>query len=326
MRYCLCNNEARLNSHDELFCMGCGMLVESCRCRPIPEKVSIIIPVYNAENYINNAISNVLRQTYSNIEVIVVDDGSTDKTLVNLMKDPLAKKIKIIEKENGGVSSALNAGIKAMTSHWFKWLSADDVMNVDCIEVMMKHINNTEDKEDKIFYTSYDLIDKVGNKIDIFTEPNYNDEPRLKKCALLLNNYYGNATTCMIHKSVFDRVGLFDESLKNGDDYDFWLRSLYQHDIQLHLIQENLARYRTHPNQLTHRRGVELFKTVEKIRDKNLYLLPDNERNQVIELAKTLCNQTLKVRLRKKIRNILFTILPNKLNNKILATYHERKL
>jgi|APSaa5957512576_1039674.scaffolds.fasta_scaffold27664_2 glycosyltransferase involved in cell wall biosynthesis len=325
MNQCVCNHETGTNADGRKFCIGCGKYVESCRCRPIPEKVSIIIPVYNAEDYINEAIKNVLRQTYSNIEIIVVDDGSTDKTLVNLLRDPLAKNIKIIEKENGGVSSALNAGINAMTSNWFKWLSADDVMETNCIEVMMDKIKETPDKYNKIFYTSYDIIDKVGNKLDIFTEPNHNDRGAIMKCALLLNNYYGNATTCMIHKSVFDRVGKFDESLKNGDDYDFWLRALFGYKIELHLIQENLASYRQHPNQLTHRRGAELFKTIKQIREKNLLLLDEEIRTVVLEVARTINRQPLKVKLRKKTRDILFSILPNKINNKILSSYQQRK-
>jgi len=173
MNQCVCNHETGTNADGRKFCIGCGKYVESCRCRPIPEKVSIIIPVYNAEDYINEAIKNVLRQTYSNIEIIVVDDGSTDKTLVNLLRDPLAKNIKIIEKENGGVSSALNAGINAMTSNWFKWLSADDVMETNCIEVMMDKIKETPDKYNKILFNYHYFFFGVIYLLLVFHISNY---------------------------------------------------------------------------------------------------------------------------------------------------------
>ena len=319
-----CNRDTAVNSKNEEFCKGCGK-IRNCPCSPLPDKISIIIPVYNAEKYINKAIGNALRQTYENFEVIVVDDGSTDKTLLNLERDPLSKNIKIIEKENGGVSSALNAGIKAMTGQWFKWLSADDELDIDCLKIMMEHIKEVKDSHEKIFYTNYDIINEDDELLDIVEEPNRNNLSYVEKCAHLLSNYYGNATTCMIHKSVFDQVGLFDETLKNGDDYDFWFRCLFGHRIELYLIEENLANYRRHSKQLTHRRGAELFKTVEQIRKKNLELLPQETRQEVIELTKTINKKPIKVRLRRKARNIIFSIMPNKVNNKILTTYQERK-
>jgi len=322
---CTCNRDSAMNSQHEEFCKGCGMLIHACKCTPIPEKVSIIIPAYNAEKYINDAISNVLRQTYENIEVIVVDDGSTDKTLINLLRDPLSKQIKIIEKENGGVGSALNAGIKAMTGEWFKWLSADDHLEKNCIEIMMNHIHDTKNYKDKIFYIHYEVIDPENKILDIVIEPDRNNMSLAQKSAHLYDNYYGNATTCMIHKSVFERAGLFDETIKNGDDYDFWLRCLFGHDIELYLIPEVLASYRKHPEQLTNRRGAELFITVQKIREKNLNLLPIPMQKQILHMVDELDKKPLKVKIRRKIRNIIFSIMPTKFNNKLLATYQERK-
>jgi len=321
----VCNDESSLNSKYEEFCKGCGKLFNSCNCEIRPEKVSVIIPAYNAENFINDAIENVLRQTYSNIEIIVVDDGSTDKTLLKLLKDPLSKKIKIIEKANGGVGSALNAGIKVMDGKWFKWLSADDKLDLNCIEEMMKEIKLVKNNTDKIFYTNYDIIDENGEITDTYIEEDRNGLPYLDKCAILLNNYYGNATTCIIHKSVFERVGLFDESIKNGDDYDFWLRCLFIHHIELHLIPKTLASYRIHKNQLTNRRGSELFKTVKAIREKNLQWLAPQFKKLVLAKAKSISDLSFKVKLRRKLRDITFTLMPNKFNNKLLSEYTKRK-
>ena len=88
-------------------------------------KVSIIIPVYNGEKYIAQSIESALNQTYKNIEVIVVNDGSSDNTEKIVLE--YGDKIKYIRKENGGVASALNVGIKNMTGDFFSWLSHDDL-------------------------------------------------------------------------------------------------------------------------------------------------------------------------------------------------------
>jgi glycosyltransferase involved in cell wall biosynthesis len=88
-------------------------------------KVSIIIPVYNGEDFLSQAINSVLAQTYQNIEVIVVDDGSTDGT--RQIIESYGKKIIAIHKSNGGVASALNVGIQHATGEYIAWLSHDDI-------------------------------------------------------------------------------------------------------------------------------------------------------------------------------------------------------
>ncbi len=99
-------------------------------------KVSIVIPVFNAEKYISECIESALNQTYKNIEIIAVDDGSTDKSLELLHR--YENKIKVISKENGGTATALNAGIKTIRGEWFKWLSDDDVLYPNCVEELIK--------------------------------------------------------------------------------------------------------------------------------------------------------------------------------------------
>ena len=104
-------------------------------------KVSIIIPVYNGEMYIKEAIDSALAQTYKNFEVIVVNDGSSDKT------DEICKsygsKIRYFKKENGGVSTALNLGIKKMNGEYFSWLSHDDLYLPNKIKEQINYLNIT---------------------------------------------------------------------------------------------------------------------------------------------------------------------------------------
>lgn len=91
------------------------------------DKISIIMPVYNCEKYVSEAIQNMLEQTYTNFELIIVDDGSTDKSLdiIKSFNDP--RIIKIISKKNGGTGSALNEGFKYATGKYGTWISADDL-------------------------------------------------------------------------------------------------------------------------------------------------------------------------------------------------------
>ncbi len=118
-------------------------------------KVTIIIPVYNGENYVSEAIESALAQTYKNIEIIVVNDGSTDNT----------EKIieKYIKKTNGGVSTALNEGIKNMTGDYLSWLSHDDLYLPNKIEEQIKFLFNLKEK-DVILYCNSALIDANGKR------------------------------------------------------------------------------------------------------------------------------------------------------------------
>ena len=124
-------------------------------------KVSVIIPVYNGSNYLSDAINSALSQTYSNLEIIIVNDGSNDNGKTKEIALSYGNKIKYIEKENGGVSSALNIGIKNMTGEYFSWLSHDDIYYPNKIEESIKFIKN--DKQ--IVYSDYDLLYQNKSKI-----------------------------------------------------------------------------------------------------------------------------------------------------------------
>lgn len=108
-------------------------------------KLSIIIPVYNSENYIENCINSILKQDYKNIEIIVVNDGSTDNSyhiLKSLSKKH--KQIKLIDKENGGVSSARNVGISVANGDYITFVDIDDYIESDTYSIVFKHLNDSD--------------------------------------------------------------------------------------------------------------------------------------------------------------------------------------
>lgn len=212
-------------------------------------KVSIIIPVYNAEDYIEECLKSALNQTYKDIEIIAINDGSKDDSLSKLEK--FSEYIKIISKNNGGTASALNTGIKAQTGEWFKWLSADDALHANAIEELISEAKITNSPENCIFYSNYHIINSNSKIIGEFIESNYNGLSTFDINTRLLDGYIGNGTTCLIHKSAFDKCGLFDQTLEFGEDYEFWLRLCVLNGYRLHLIPKFLAKYRHHNTQLT---------------------------------------------------------------------------
>ena len=287
-------------------------------------KVSIIIPVYNAEKFIESCIESALNQSYKDIEIIAIDDGSTDSSLKILEK--FQDRIKIIHKENGGTSTALNTGIKEMTGDWFKWLSADDILYPNAVEELIKESQKITDKTNVIFYSNYDIIDSKGEIIKQFIEPDYNELPNFNRNVILLDGFYGNGITTLIHKSIFEKCGFFDEKIGFQEDYEFWLRCCLLYDCRLHLISQNLAQYRVHQGQLTHTKGVKSLAQANYIK-KYVLAMPENDFKieYKIALKKYRKHYPIKIKIYRKIRNILFPILPKRVSNKIIHIYKKRR-
>lgn len=105
-------------------------------------KVSVIIPIYNVEKYLSRCIVSVINQTYKNLEIILVNDGSTDNS-VQIIQQYKDSRIKIINKLNGGLSSARNAGLEICTGDYITFVDSDDWIELDMVEFMMKQVYNT---------------------------------------------------------------------------------------------------------------------------------------------------------------------------------------
>ena len=288
-------------------------------------KISIIIPVYNTEKYLEQCIESALHQSYCDVEIIAVNDGSTDQSVSILNK--YKNNIIVIDKKNGGTASALNLGIKNMTGDWFKWLSADDILKENAIEKLVLEIKKLgKEAENYILYSNYDLIDKNGNVLDTFVEPNYNSLDTFQRNVILLDHFYGNGITSIMHKSIFDKCGLFDETLGYKDDYEFWLRCCILFGYKLHFIDKNLAKYRIHESQLTKKRYYDALEKVDHIRSTiTTQLSPDLQTKYLITLKNYQKQKPFKIKLRQNVRDILFKILPKSTSNKILEIYLNKK-
>jgi len=208
------------------------------------KKVSIIIPVYNGADYVKEAIDSALAQTYKNVEIIVVNDGSIDNT-EEICKS-FGKKIKYIAKENGGVSTALNVGIQNMTGDYFSWLSHDDLYTPDQIEKQIKFLEKIR-KENVILYSDYECMNSDGK---LFSNPvTFDDEMLKQKPLYALLRGCINGITLLIPKTAFEKCGLFDEGLRCTQDYDMWWKMI-KHFEFIHM-NELMTMTRIHPGQDT---------------------------------------------------------------------------
>ena len=204
-------------------------------------KVSIIIPVYNGSNYVNLAIDSALRQTYKNIEIIVVNDGSKDNTLKILKQ--YGDKIKLIDKENGGVSTALNLGIKNMTGDYFSWLSHDDLYYPEKIEREVNYlIENNLVGTKTILYSNFDYNDKWGNHIHTCK---YNTIELNRESALPLQKAAISGLTLLIPKQAFIDAGDFDVNLRVCQDYKLWFE-MYKKGYKFIHLEDVLTVTRIH--------------------------------------------------------------------------------
>jgi len=212
-------------------------------------KVSIIIPVHNSEEFLEECIESTLNQTYSDIEIIVVDDGSTDNSLKILKK--YSNKIKIVAIKNCRVGTAFNQGIKIAKGEWIKPLDSDDVLYPNAVENLVTVGKNIEDKKNTMLYGHFDHIDSTSEIIDTKIELNHNHLKIFDFNAILLDHMFGFHGSSLIHRSTLEEYGLFDESIPNTVDYELWLRYCILYNCRLHLVPKTIAKYRIHSTQLT---------------------------------------------------------------------------
>lgn len=206
------------------------------------KKVTLVIPVYNGSNYVKDAIDSALAQTYDNLEILVVNDGSNDEGKTRNIALSYGDKIKYLEKENGGVSTALNLAIKEMTGDYLSWLSHDDMYYPNKIERQMEEIQKYDDNV--ILYSNFDLINEYGEK----TRSVYLNHQMLteKPDYAVLRSAIGGITL-LLPKKVFEEYGEFDPELRCVQDYDFWFRILDKYKF-IHM-EDILAMTRQHSMQ-----------------------------------------------------------------------------
>lgn len=220
------------------------------------KKVSIILPVYDGQKHITNAINSILNQTYSNWELIIVNDCSTDNTLQIAEKFAQTdSRIKVYSNErNLKLPMTLNAGFRHATGDYFTWTSDDNMFKPEAIEVLVDYLEKNSNVS--MVYSDYTDIDVDGNV--------------LKEIRLWDAKYLVTGNVCgacfMYTAEAAARVGEYDANLFLAEDYDYWIR-IARYGKVCH-IDKNLYLYRKHDESLTETKktsiNLQTYKAIEK--------------------------------------------------------------
>jgi len=203
-------------------------------------KISVIIPTYNSIRFLPNTLDSVLRQTFSEFEVLVINDGSTDNTAewISSLTD---SRVKLINQENQGCATARNTGILAAKGQYIAFLDSDDLWEPTKLEKQVKCLE--ENPDIGLVYTWVDFSNEeakpTGKVRKVFAEGNVFQD-------MLTGNVVSCGSVPLVRRECFETVGLFDTKLWTAEDKDMWLRISTQYSFAL--IREPLVYYRQHPN------------------------------------------------------------------------------
>ena len=289
---------------------------------PSPVRVSIAIPVYNAEDYLDACIESALNQTHAGTEIVAIDDGSTDSS--GEILDGYADRIRVSHKLNGGTASALNHASSMISGDWFKWLSADDLLKPRAVEVLAGAAQRLGPRANRcIFYAEYDFIDEYGSPATgTCASTDYNALTPFKRRVMLLDHFYGHGSTSMLHRSTFERCGGFDESIGFDEDYEFWLRCCLVYGYDMRYVDGNIANNRIHASQLSALYAGNVAVEKERyLKKRVLAMLSRRERWQYHSALAWHQRGSLPVRARRRMWNAVLGRMSPAASSKLVCAY-----
>lgn len=204
--------------------------------------VGVVIPTFNAAEFLPQAIDSVLKQTVAVDDIVVVDDGSTDQTQ-NVIKRFIENGIRYIRQNNQGSAGARNTGVESLSTDYVCFLDTDDSWLPDKTAVQRRIL----DREPRVGLVSGNQIfwdpDRSIKKLRTFSQTRPKE---IFNKRLALSNVVGNPSMVMIRRSVLEDIGLFNPALRFGDDWDMWIRIAARTEIAF--ADEAVAIYRWHHN------------------------------------------------------------------------------
>lgn len=239
--------------------------------------ISVVIPLYNKEKHIKHTIETVLAQTYSDFELLIVDDGSTDNSaeIVSRVEDP---RVRLIRKKNEGVSVTRNKGVALAQSELIAFLDADDEWDCEYLQKIADlkvHYPNAA-----IYATNYNIVERNGAKYCL----DYPEIPEKGNLGLI-NNYFASAiqytplwtSAVCVKKNIFEDMGGFPVTIKNGEDLDLWCRIALTYPIAY--CNQPLATYRRDSDNMLSRSITDpsWFPFLEDYEKKESHLIQDSD-------------------------------------------------
>lgn len=205
------------------------------------KKVSVILPVYNGADNVSDSIDSVLNQTYDNLELIIVNDCSTDGT-ARIIKEYAKQDARIIlihNKTNQKLPRSLNIGFQAATGEYLTWTSDDNIYRKSAIERMVCTLECTPDAG--MVYTDFTVVNEINDEVETWVTMVAAPEN------LRLRNVVG---ACFLYKQdVADKTGIYDPEMFLAEDYDYWIR--IWSNAKCVVLHEDLYIYRLQPKGLT---------------------------------------------------------------------------
>ncbi|HEY9670897.1 MAG TPA: glycosyltransferase family 2 protein [Waterburya sp.] len=244
------------------------------------KKVSVIIPVYGVEKYITATVQSVLNQTYSNFELLIIDDESPDRT-IEICQQFTDPRIKIIHQKNRGLAGARNTGIRHAEGDYIALLDGDDLWLPHKLEKHVEHLETSPTVG--VSFSCSAFIDEAGNSLGLYQQPKLTG---ITIPHLLCRNPISNGSAPVIRREVFEAIKFqdnlygtvedfyFDDRFRASEDIECWFRIAIQTDWQIEGIPEALTLYRVNSGGLS----ANLFKQLEsweQVMEKTRSYAPD---------------------------------------------------
>lgn len=235
--------------------------------------VSVIIPVYNCENYISECLDSILSQTYSNVEVIIVDDGSTDNTK-NIIFESYISKIKYFYQNNSGAPAARNKGLKKANGEYIIFFDADDRMDSKMIEFM---VYSCEVDSSQLVISNFALIDERGDYIKKNTyEITKRKKYKIDEFKKRVHNISPFPDNKLYMKKIIDKYQILFDDVRIGQDLNFFLKYISNVKI-ISVITERLCDYRILPMSITRNYDERIADIILSIRKIEKYIKKNNK-------------------------------------------------
>lgn len=289
-------------------------------------KISIVVSIYNSEEYLEECINSIINQTYKNLEIILIDDGSTDNSIkIAKMYELLDKRIKLLIQKNSGVSAARNLGIKNSTGEFLTFVDSDDWIDLDMYEKMISKINNNYDSVICSFQKEYEnrieyeeLLFRKEEVLcgeDMYNKLLLNMISRLDKNE---NTIMGAVWRCIFKREIVSKNNiLFDTEMSFAEDLIFCLR-YFKNCNEIYIYNEHLYHYRFNNKSIINSYNENLWEKHLLI-NKKIYEIFDGNINLKLK-------ERLNLRLLFASINSIFNILHEDNKESILAKYNEVKI
>ncbi|MEY0935244.1 glycosyltransferase [Providencia rettgeri] len=270
------------------------------------ELVSIILPVYNAERFLYEAIDSIVNQTHKNLQIIIINDGSSDKSL-DIINSFIDGRITVINRDNKGLIYSLNEGLNIANGNYIARMDADDIARFDRIEKQLCFLK--KNKNVAIVGSYANLIDEDGNNIGLKKKPS---SDTIIKAVCFFGSPFIHPSV-MFNKNLIKEELYYSNNFVHAEDYELWARLIANKELSFFNIKDTLLKYRIVSTSVSRKYEGQQKKSHENITKKYFLKKNDNSSlNTTLSLLKNIIiNQKKKSKIPLQIIYVLRKIIKN---------------